>query len=127
LSRNVTMRCHFWETATTMARKVLNRKDLRDANDAAEARDKAAAASGEAPPAKVKKKAAKRKSKTKDPALLRMKLFWGVFNQNMKQIAKYDYSKKKDAEHKAAELSASGKSPHFVAKVKEEVVVESAE
>lgn len=100
-----------------MARKVINRKALRDEADAAAARDKEAGVV-----APVKKKAAKRKSKAKDPASIRMKLFWGVFNQTMKRVALYEFSQKKQAELKAQELSASGKSPHFVQKVKEEVV-----
>ena len=50
-----------------------------------------------------------------------MKLFWGVYNQAMKLVAKYDYTQKKAAEQKAEALSASGKTPHFVAKVKEAV------
>ena len=99
-----------------MARKVLNRKALRAESDAAAAIEKV---SGEAAP---KKKAAKRKSKVKDPASIRMKLFWGVFNQAMKRIALFEFTQKKQAEAKAGELSASGKSPHFVQKVKEEVV-----
>lgn len=100
-----------------MARKVLNRKALRDEADAVAAIEKAG---GEV--AAPKKKAAKRKSKAKDPASIRMKLFWGVFNQAMKRIALFEFSQKKQAEAKAAELSALGKSPHFVQKVKEEVV-----
>jgi hypothetical protein len=101
-----------------MARKVVSRKALRDINDAAEALEKTA--DGEAP---VKKKAAKRKAKVKkDPEALRMKLFWGVFNQTMKRIALYEFNQKKQAEAKAEELNAAGKQPHFVMKVKEEVV-----
>ncbi len=103
-----------------MARKVMNRKALREANDAAEAQGKV----GEADAKPVKKKPAKRKSKVKDPELIRMKLFWGVFNQTMKRVALYEFNQKKQAEQKAEELNAAGKQPHFVAKVKEEVVVE---
>jgi hypothetical protein len=100
-----------------MARKVLNRKALRDEADAAEALGKA---DGEAAP---KKKAAKRKSKSKDPASLRLKLFWDVMNQSMKRIARYEFNQKKQAEAKAEELNASGKGQgHFVVKAKEEVV-----
>ena len=98
-----------------MARKVLNRKALRDEATAAAAIEK------EAGTAAPKKKAAKRKSKTKDPALIRKKLFWGVYNQNMKRIAKYDFNQKKQAEQKAEELNAAGKTPHFVKKDKEDV------
>ena len=109
-----------------MARKVVNRRELREQSDAAEARGDAAenvdGAEGEAG-AKVKKKKAapKRKSRAKSQEPARLKLFWGVFNQASKRIAKYDFTQKKQADAKAAELSTGGKNPHFVAKVKEAV------
>lgn len=103
-----------------MARKVLNRKELREEAEAAEAESKAkkkpgkdgAAGEGAAP-------AAKKKSRVKTPKEVRLKAFWGVFNQSMKRIALYEYSQRKQAEKKAAELSASQKTPHFVQPVKE--------
>ncbi len=96
-----------------MARKVVNRKQLREEAEAAEK-------AGVAPEKKTaKRKTAKRKSRSKDPADVRMKLFWGVYSQSMKRVALYEYSQKKQAEKKAAELTASGKSEHFVQKVKE--------
>ncbi len=105
---------------SAMARKTLNRKELREQSDAAEAagikpekKAKVAKEGGEA------KKPTKRKSRAKEPAVVRMKVFWGVFNQSMKCIAKYDFQHKKSAEQKASELTANGKSPHFVQKVKE--------
>lgn len=95
-----------------MARKVVSRKALREEAEAAEAAEKAAP--------KKKKKAAKRKSRAKEPAEVRMKLFWGVFNQSLKRVALYEYSQKKQAEEKAKSLSKDdGKSQHFVQKVKE--------
>ena len=48
-------------------------------------------------------------------------MFWGVFNQSLKRVALYEFSQKKQAQKKASDLSASGKSPHFVQKVKEEI------
>lgn len=108
-----------------MARKVINRRELREQSDAAEARgaDAAEVAGDEAEGGgKKKKKAApKRKSRAKSTEPARLKLFWGVFNQASKRIAKYDFTQKKQAEAKAAELSTGGKNPHFVAKVKEAV------
>lgn len=123
-----------------MARKVVNRRELREANDAAEARERddeeldeadvegEAGEDGEESTGKKKKKAekkpakaAKRKSRSKSAEPARMRLFWGVFNQSLKRIALYDFTQRKQAEAKAAELSASGKSPHFVQKVKEAV------
>ena len=93
-----------------MARKVVNRKELRAEAEAAEAQGK-----------KKKKKAAKRKTRSKTVADVRMKLLWGVFNQSLKRVAVFDFNQKKDAEKKAADLSKSGKSPHFVQKVKEAI------
>lgn len=96
-----------------MARKVVNRKALREEAEAAEK----AGGAEKAP----KKAAPKRKSRAKEPVEVRMKLFWGVYNQAMKLVAKYDFTQKKAAEQKAEALSSGGKSPHFVAKVKEAV------
>lgn len=98
-----------------MARKVLNRKELRAEAEAAEQQ-----AAQEVTTTK-KKAAAPRKSRAKKAVEVRRKLFWGVFNQAMKRVALYDFTQKKEAELKADDLSKSGKSPHFVQKVKEEV------
>lgn len=102
-----------------MARKVLNRKELRAENEAAEA--------AEAKPKKKSAKAAdgtkkvpvKRKSRAKTAKEVRLKAFWGVFNQSMKRVALFEYSQRKQADKKAAELTASSKSPHFIQPVKE--------
>jgi len=103
-----------------MARKVVNRKELRKETEAAEAAG--------ATKKKVKAKAAPRKRKTakkKAAVEVRMKAFWGVFNQSLKRVAVFEYSQKKAAEKKAADLSASGnKTPHFVQLVKEAIVEE---
>ncbi len=97
-----------------MARKVLNRKELRAANDAAEA-------AGDVAPAKKEKKPTVRKSRAKVPKEVRLKAFWGVFNQSMKRVAVFDYSERKSADKKAGDLTAAGKSPHFVQLVKEAI------
>ena len=109
-----------------MARKVVNRKELRAENDAAEAKEKAAEVAGEVggdgkKKAKAKKAPVKRKSRAKSTEPARKMLFWGVYNQSLKRVAKYDFTQKKAAEAKAAELSTGGKSPHFVQKCKEEI------
>ena len=100
-----------------MARKVVNRKELRAEAEAAEAME----AEGTEGKVKGKKAPAKRKSRAKTAEPTRMKLFWGVFNQSMKRVALYDFTQRKQAEVKAQELSASGKSPHFVQKVKDPI------
>jgi hypothetical protein len=95
-----------------MARKVLNRRELRAASDAA------AEQGVEAAPKKAKKPAA-RKSRAKVAKEVRLKAFWGVFNQSMKRVAVFEYAERKHADKRASELTASGKSPHFVQLVKE--------
>lgn len=98
-----------------MARKVVNRKELRRESDAAEA----AEASGATVKSPAKKAPAKRKSRAKTAKEVRLKAFWGVFNQSMKRVALFEYSERKAADKKAAELSTSQKTPHFVQPVKE--------
>lgn len=98
-----------------MARKVLNRKELREEAEAAEAAEgkKKKKEPGE------KKAPAKRKSRAKATKEVRLKAFWAVFNQSMKRVALFDYSQRKQAQKKAEELTASSKTPHFVAPHKE--------
>jgi len=95
-----------------MARKIVNRKALREEVEAAEK-------AGEGKKKAAPKKPAKRSSRAKDPGDLRKKVFWGVFNQSLKRVATFEFNQKKEADKKAEALSQSGKSPHFVQKVKE--------
>jgi hypothetical protein len=97
-----------------MARKIVNRKELREEAEAAE---KAGVSAGKA----TKKKKAKRKSRAKAAVEVRTKLFWGVFNQSLKRIALYEFNQRTQAEKKAVDLSKGGKSPHFVQRVKQAV------
>jgi hypothetical protein len=104
-----------------MARKVVNRKELRVEIEAAER----AGLTAEPEKKKAAKRApAKRKSRAKDPADVRMRVLWGVFNQAMKPVAMFDHNQKKAADKKAAALTQAGKTPHFVMKVKQ--VIEEA-
>ena len=100
-----------------MARKTRSRLELRAEAEAVEALE--AQEEAEGGKKKAKKKKAKRKSRKKADAEVRLKLFWGVFNQSMKRVALYEFSQQEEAEKKAEDLSKGGKSPHFVQKVKE--------
>jgi hypothetical protein len=114
-----------------MARKVVNRKELRAQNDAAEAREKTKKSPKDkaAKTPKVKKekapkdptKAAKKPSRKKTAKEARMKAYWGVYNQGMKRLAMFEYSDKKAAEKKAADLMASSRTNHFIQLVKEAI------
>src|SRR5262245_51825826 len=98
-----------------MARKVVNRKELRAEAEAAEAMEAAEGAEGgkKAKAKAEKKPPAKRKSRSKTAEPERRKLFWGVFNQSAKRVALFDFSQRKAAEAKATELASSGKNPHL--------------
>jgi hypothetical protein len=100
-----------------MAAKIVRRKEKRAEVEAAERKAKSAPKKAAA----VKKEPAKRKSRAKSAKVVRLKAFWGVFNQSLKRVALYEFSEKKEADKKAKELTASGKSPHFVQPVKEAV------
>ena len=77
---------------------------------------------------KGKKKKKKTKRKTRASAEeARLRVFWGVFNHAMKRVALYEFNQRKAAEKRAKELSPEGKPPHFVQKVKEEIVIKPAD
>ncbi len=80
---------------------------------------KAPAKKAAAKKAPAKKAPAKRKSRAKTAKDIRLKAFWGVFNQSLKRVALFEFNEKKQAEKAAKDLTASGKSPHFVQPVKE--------
>lgn len=123
-----------------MARRILNRKDLRADYEAAERRKQEdedevdeeeesdesddeveAEAEGdeedeeeeeEAP--KKKKKAAPKETKPKRSRAakqVRMKVVWGVFNNSNQCVARFDYPKRKEADDHAAKLAAAKTPP----------------
>jgi len=100
-----------------MARKTVSRKQLRAESEAAEKTETKKKKA-------TKKKAAKKKttrSRAKAAADVRMRLFWGVFNQSLKRVALYEFNQRKQAEKKAEDLCKSAKTPHFVQRVKEAI------
>jgi len=114
-----------------MARRILNRRELREESDAAdrlEEQDEIEEVDAEdqdeeeeeeeEESVKVAKKPARRKSRAKAAKEVRLKAFWGVFSQSMTQVAMFEYSQRQQADAKAQELSESKKSPHFVQLVK---------
>ena len=105
-----------------MARKTVSIKEKRAEADAAGKAAKKTKKTAEKKTA-VKKKT-KRKSRAKVAVEVRLKAFWGVFNQSLKRVALYEYSQRRPAEKKAEELTAKHNSPHFVQLVKE--VIEEA-
>jgi len=124
-------RQHSWEGwQGDMARKTVNRKELRAQADAAEARAKTTKKAAKEKPAKEKKEkaakepkkaAAKKPSRKKVAKEARMKAYWGVFNPSMKRLVLFEYADKKAAEKKASDLTNTSKSQHFVQLVKEAI------
>jgi hypothetical protein len=137
-----------------MARRILNRKDLRADFEAAERRkqgdedadevedeaedddEEEAEASDEegeegddeeeAP--KPKKKPAKepKPKRVRAPKVVRQKAVWGVFNNSNQCVAKYDYPKEKEAREHAARLQGEKKSTFFVQLLKEKMEEEKS-
>jgi hypothetical protein len=124
-----------------MARRILNRKDLRADYEAAERRKQdddedevdeeeeetdesdeevEAEAEDEGGEAEVEEEAPKKKKKapkepkpkrTRAAKQVRMKVVWGVFNNSNQCVARFDYPKRKEAEEHAAKLSAAKNPP----------------
>jgi len=84
---------------------------------------KKAATAKDAPGKKKKKAAPKKKKASRARAVkeIRLKAYWGVFNQSLKRVALFEFNERKLADKKAAELGKNGKSPHFVQPVKEAI------
>ena len=111
-----------------MARRVLNRRELRKASDAAEQQGAPAEASADATaeaPAKKRGRAkasgdapkVKKTRKKKEPPRLCAR--WGVFDAAMKQVAIFDYNQRAEADQKIADLKAKKNAVYFLQIVKE--------
>jgi hypothetical protein len=103
-----------------MARRILNRRELREENDAAARSDGARLLAEPESPAERRpvKKPPKRKPRTKVNKQVRLKAFWGVFSQSLAQVAQFEYGEREEAVKRATELTESKKTPHFVQLVK---------
>ena len=88
---------------------------------------KAAKKTTDKPAAKTKavKKKVKRKKKSTDPT--RFRLIWGVYSSSMREEARFDYDRRKDADKKADQLTAKGKKLYWVQPIKEEIIPEPEE
>jgi hypothetical protein len=104
-----------------MAKRVLNRRELRREADAAEKQQDESAEQAEPTKKRAKAKApaepkVKKPRKKKEPP--RMFARWGVFDAGMKMVASFDYNQRAEAEQKIADLKAKKKSA-FLQIVKE--------
>jgi len=113
-----------------MAKRVLNRRQLRDEADQA-ARAAPTPAGGEpaaaAPAAAAKAPKAPRKprpKKVKEPERLRAS--WGVFDNAMKRVAVFNYNQRAEADRKVADLNTKKPGQFFLQLVKEPMVAPAA-
>lgn len=105
-----------------MARKTLNRMDLRRAAEAAADRPNGETdAPGNEKPARAVKppKVSKPRKSAKNKAPVRMRVRWAVVNDSLKQVAVFDYPQRDEADQKAADLIQKGRGHHFVRAIKE--------
>ena len=108
-----------------MAKRLLNRRELRKASDQAEKQAPDEAGKEESPATSKKKPKAKagaapkvkKPRKKKEPPRLCAR--WGVFDAAMKQVAIFDYNQRAEADQKIADLLAKKKSRYFLQIVKE--------
>ncbi len=51
----------------------------------------------------------------------RTRIYWAVFNQNLKRVAVFEFDQKPEAEKRADKLSKSSGDQHFIQKIKANV------
>jgi hypothetical protein len=98
-----------------MARRTLNRMELRAAAEAAEAmgiKDESSSKSASRPRKEPERR-------PKPAATARMRVVWAVCDVGGRTVATFDYAQKADAEAHIAGLKAQGKGTHFLRSVKE--------
>jgi hypothetical protein len=96
--------------------RPLNRRDLRAAAEAAEARGIPLGPGPSRPSTRSEPTGRPKPSPT-----ARMRVVWAVCDVGGRTVATFDYSDKPAAEARAAELKAKGKGMHFVRSVKEPI------
>jgi hypothetical protein len=100
-----------------MARRTLNRHELRAAAEAAEAMG----ISNESAVKKPARAKAQPSLRPKPAATPRMRVVWAVCDVGGRTVATFDYPCKADAEALSARLKTLGKGTHFVRSVKEPI------
>src|SRR3954454_9653419 len=95
-----------------MARRTLNRHELRAAVEAAEAL-------GLNTPSEKKTRSAPTERRPKPAPTARMRVVWAVCDIGGRTVATFEYPRKAEAEAHAADLKSRGKGNHFVRSIKE--------
>jgi hypothetical protein len=95
-----------------MARRTLNRHELRAAAEAAEAL-------GLNTPPEKKPRSEPTERRPKPAPQARMRVVWAVCDLGGRTVATFEYPRKEEAEALVAALKAKGKGNHFIRSVKE--------
>jgi hypothetical protein len=100
-----------------MARRILNRRELRAAVEAAEE----LGLNKEPEPRSAPRARSEPAKRPKPAASPRMRVVWAVCDVGGRTVATFDYTSKAEAEAMAANLKAKGKGLHFVRSIKEPI------
>jgi hypothetical protein len=100
-----------------MARRTLNRMELRAAAEAAEAMG----IKDETPAARSPARSRDAERRPKPAPTARMRVVWAVCDVGGRTVATFDYPQKADAEALVAKLKSQGKGMHFVRSIKEPI------
>jgi hypothetical protein len=101
-----------------MARRTLNRRELRAAAEAAEAMGLPSAS--ESPGGRsARDREAPRPPRSKPISSTRMRMVWAVCDMGGRTLATFDYADKAAAEAHIKDLKQQGKGSHFLRAVKE--------
>ncbi|MSR57953.1 MAG: hypothetical protein EXS05_09795 [Planctomycetaceae bacterium] len=107
-----------------MAKRTINRRELREQAEAAEKLGTGADGS-EKKKVKAakepKKKAAPKPKRSKTKLIVRKRMLWGVFSASMKEEGRFPYAEREAADNRAVELAAKHKRTYFVQPIKEPI------
>jgi hypothetical protein len=98
-----------------MARRTLNRMELRAAAEAAEAMG----IKDESPSRSTSGARKEPERRPKPSPSVRMRVVWAVCDSGGRTVATFEYAQKADAETHMVTLKAQGKGTHFLRSVKE--------
>jgi hypothetical protein len=100
-----------------MARRTLNRRELRAAAEAAEAMG----LTNQVEPSHAPPRRSEPALRPKPAASPRLRVVWAVCDVGGRTVATFDYTSKAEAEALIAQLKAKGKGLHFLRSAKEPI------
>lgn len=104
-----------------MAKRTVNRRELREQSEAAEKLGAAGDAGDKKKVKEPKKKPAAKAKRSKTKVIVRKRLLWGVFSSSMKEEGRFPYAERDAADEKAAQLTEKHKRTYFVQPIKEPI------